>query len=106
MQQGIDQAAGQFLGANAIVLGGDGEGLGALPCKLDDYRFEIFRDPCALKAGKYEGVVTTGGSGADFIVVLRKQACFENGSVGAGDSHNCIVRQWGMRETVLREPRR
>jgi hypothetical protein len=38
--------------------------------------------------------------------VLRKQACFEDGSVGAGDSHNCIVRQWGMHETVLREPRR
>jgi hypothetical protein len=106
MQQGVDQTVGQFFWANAIVLGGNGKGPGPLPCELNHYGLEIFRDPCATKARKYEGVVTTGGSGADFIVLLRKQSCFEDVSVGAGNGHNCIVRPRVKRTTVLRAPRR
>jgi hypothetical protein len=39
-------------------------------------------------------------------VLPRKQTCFEDVSVGAGDGHNCIVHPRGKRKTVLREPRR
>lgn len=106
MQQGIDQAVGQFLGANAILFGGNGKWLVPLPGKLNDYRIEFLRDPRAVKAREYQGVVTTGGNGADFIGLLRKQSSFEDGSVGTGDGHNCIVRPKAKCKTVLRAPRR
>jgi len=47
-----------------------------------------------LDAGKRQHVVATGGNGADFIIFMRKDDCFEYSSVEISNSHNYIVRPW------------
>ena len=93
-EQRLDEAGCQFLGANAIVLGGNGRCPAPLPREFDGNRFDLFRNPGAVNASECQHVVATGGDGADFVFFVGEHDCFEYSSVEISNGHNCIVRHW------------
>ena len=103
-EQHRNQAGGQFLGTNAIVLGSRGRCPAPLPGELYGNWLEIFGDPCTVDAGESENVGTTANNGADGVFIMRKRDCFEDGSVGVGNGHLGIVSPRARRKPVLRAP--
>ena len=101
-EQHRNQAGGQFLGTNEIVLGSRGRCPAPLPGELYGNWLELFADPCTVDAGESENVATTGSNGADGVFIMRKCDCFEDGSVGVGNGHRSIVRPRATRKPVLR----
>jgi hypothetical protein len=106
IEERVDQAGSQVSGAEAVTLGERGGCPGALLGEPNGNRLEVFGYPGAVNAGEGQGIVNPGDSGADLMFVVREQDCIENGSLGVGDGHNCILHLGTKAEPVLYVPGR